>query len=56
MSTTWLIIAIAAVFILVLYNNKRNIHKLRDRQSRNFKDNYYKKKKAKDENIHKDGR
>ncbi len=49
MSATWLIIGIAAVFILVLLNNRRNMNRTRDRRNRNFKDNYYQKKKDKKE-------
>lgn len=57
MGTTWLIIGLAAVFILVIFNNKRNMKRLRDRRDRNFGEHYYDKKKQKDtnEDIHKDG-
>ena len=43
------IIAIAILFFLVLFNNKRNRQKRYDRKNRNFRRNFYEKKKNKDE-------
>jgi hypothetical protein len=40
-----LIIAIALLFILVLFNNKRNTKLRYDREKRNFNKNYYKKRR-----------
>lgn len=40
-----LIIAIAILFILVLFNNKRNTKIRYDRDKRNFNKNYYKKRR-----------
>jgi len=40
-----LIIAIAILFLLVLFNNKRNKKLRYDREKRNFNKNYYKKRK-----------
>ena len=41
------IILIAVLFYLVLYNNKRNMNKLRNRKRRSFRDKYYEKKEKK---------
>lgn len=43
-SVGWIIV-IAILFVLVLLNNKRNMKKLKDRRSGNFRENYYKKKR-----------
>ncbi len=42
-----MVIGIAILFILVSLNTKRNKGKLYDRKKRNFKRNYYTKKKEK---------
>lgn len=42
------IIIIAGLFVLVYLNNKRNVTKLRNRKNRNFKQNYFNKKKDQD--------
>lgn len=49
--STGVIIALAVVFILVIFNNKRNIKKLRERKSKNFRDNYFEKKQKKDNSL-----
>lgn len=44
-----LIVALLAIlFFAVLKNNKRNREKRYDRKSRNFRENFYEKKKEKD--------
>ncbi|MFD0864079.1 hypothetical protein ACFQ1M_17830 [Sungkyunkwania multivorans] len=48
MSIYWLL-AIPVLFILVIWNNKNNQHKLRNRKGRNFRQGYFEKKKEKDE-------
>lgn len=40
-----LVIGIAILFLLVSWNHKRNKNKLYDRDKRNFRKNYLKKKK-----------
>ncbi len=42
-----LVIGIAILFVLVSWNYKRNRDKLYDRNKRNFRKNYHKKKKRK---------
>ena len=49
MSTTAVIIGLAIVFLIVFFNNKRNLQKLRDRKGRNFKENYFRKKREDNE-------
>ncbi len=39
------VIGIAVLFVLVLWNSKRNKNKLYDRDQRDFRKNYFKKKK-----------
>ncbi len=41
----WTFIIVIVVFPLLLINNKRNKNKLYNRKGRNFKENYYEKKK-----------
>ena len=41
-----LIVAIAVLFVLVLFNNKRNKKLRYDRDKRNFNKNYYKKRRT----------
>ena len=45
MTLIWVIAALAVGFVLIYVNNKRNQKNLRDRQGRNFKENYERKKK-----------
>ncbi len=44
----WVFIIVSIVFPLLLLNNKRNKNKLYNRKGRNFRDNYYEKKKEKE--------
>lgn len=41
------VIGIAILFVLVLLNNKRNAKKRFEREQRNFRKNFYSKKKQK---------
>lgn len=41
------IIGIAILFAVVMFNTKRNKRKLYDRENRDFRKNYFKKKKRK---------
>lgn len=43
----WFLLIIPIAFLIVLWNNKRNNKKLYQRKSRNFKENYLKKKNIK---------
>lgn len=40
----YLIVGMAILFILVIYNNKNNIKKKRNLSPQNFKKSYYKKR------------
>lgn len=44
------IVGIAVLFLLVLFNNKRNKRKRYDRKHRNFRQNFYEKKQNQKEN------
>ncbi len=44
----WTFIIVIILFPLLLFNNKRNKNKLYNRKGRNFRDNYYEKKKGKE--------
>ena len=44
----WLFIIVIILFPLLLYNNKRNRNKLYNRKGRNFRENYFEKKKEKE--------
>lgn len=44
----WTFIIVIILFPLLLYNNKRNRNKLYHRKGRNFRENYFEKKKEKE--------
>ncbi|MCV6628322.1 MAG: hypothetical protein OIF50_00530 [Flavobacteriaceae bacterium] len=45
METVLYIVGLAVLFLIVFFNNKRNVGKLRDRKRRDFKGHYENKKK-----------
>ncbi|WMQ63456.1 hypothetical protein [Imtechella halotolerans] len=44
----WWLLCIPVLFVLVLANNRKNNHKLRNRKGRNFRENYHTKKNNQD--------
>ncbi len=45
------IIALAVLFLLVIFNNKRNIKKKRNLKTNSFREDYFKKKREKEKEI-----
>jgi hypothetical protein len=41
----WYAIVIVPIFLLLIWNNKKNKEKLYDRKGRSFRENYYSRKK-----------